>query len=576
MGQAVWDWIEEVEALTRPKKIVFCDGSKEEQARIIEELVARGEFIPLNREKFPHSYLYRSDPDDVARSAEITYVCTERREDAGPTNQWKDPLEALESAEKRFKRIMRGKAMYVIPYILGPLSSPYANVGIQLTDSLYVVASLQILTRITKAVLEYPDEKIVLGIHAVGDLEPAKRFVYHFPEKKWILSGFSAYGGNALQPKKNHGLRIASWIGKNEGWFAEHMLIAGVGMPDGEIFYFTAAFPSACGKTNLAMLSPSLPGYNILTVSEDLAHIRIKEGVLRAYNPEAGFFAVASGTNWFTNPNMMASIRRDTIFTNVGLTKNNEPWWEGLDEKPPPGVLDWQGRVWIPDAGSVAHKNSRLTVPARHCPSLSSQWEDPEGVPIKMIFFGSRRSNTLPLVFEAFSWEEGIYHAAAMRSERTAATVGRMGELIHDPFAMIDFCGYNMAEYFDHWLQTGCRLKNPPRIFFVNWFRLDQNGKFLWPGFGENIRVLDWAVRRVRGEADAIETPIGWIPTFKSFNLEGIRMTEEKWNKLMIIKTDDWRKELEAIARFFKLFGELMPQGIWKEYEAEKRRFGFL
>lgn len=567
----MWNLIEGVERVCRPKRIVVCDGTETDRERLTDGMVRDRKLLPLNRRARPNSFLHRSNPNDVARTENDTFICTEKKEDAGPTNHWMDPREARRRVDPLFKGAMRGRTMYVIPYCAGPAGSPYARYGVQVTDSPYAALSLDgIMTRIAPETLNMEEDNTVFGPHSVGTLDPKNRYILHFPEENFIISINSGYGGNALLPKKCHGLRLASWAGRREGWLAEHMMIAGVERPDGKVFYIAGAFPSSCGKTNLAMLSPSLPGYKVWTVSDDLCWMHVgSDGRLWAINPEAGFFAVAPGTSPQSNPNMIATVARNTIFTNVGLAPGRMPWWEGLSDAPPAGVRDWRGRPWGGD-DSVAHKNARFTVSARQCPTLSPHWEDPQGVPISAILFGGRRPDTVPLVAEAFSWEHGVYMGATLRSETTAAATGDIGVLRRDPFAMLPFCGYNMADYFGHWFTVGRRLTNPPHIFTVNWFRRGAGGKFLWDGFGENIRVLDWIIERVNGKGDAEETPVGFVPS--ALDLEGSRMSRSSLKEATTVKRDDWKSETASVQEFFETFGDRMPPELWQEHAALSAR----
>src|SRR5919198_383080 len=529
MPTPVEQWVEECAQLTHPKNIHWCDGSEAEYQHMIHDMLETGTLIELNQKEYPGCYLHRSDPTDVARTEPLTYVCTGEREDAGPNNNWMAPAEAKTKVGALFNRSMQGRTMYVVPYIMGPVASPYSQVGVEITDSPYVAVSMRIMTRMGKVALDRlgASDYYVKGLHSLGDLSPDRRFILHFPEERTIWSVGSGYGGNALLGKKCHSLRIASWQARQEGWLAEHMLIIGVEDPEGNITYFGGAMPSASGKTNLAMVDSKLDGWRVWTVGDDIAWMHVDgRGQLRAINPERGFFGVAPNTSPKTNPNATAMVRANTIFTNVALTPDGEPWWEGLTPQPPPGLVDWQGRTWTPGAGAAAHPNSRFTVLAQQCPSIAPNWEEPQGVPISGLIFGSRRTRVIPLVFEAFDWPHGVFLGSAMSTETTAAITGQVGVVRRDPMAMIPFCGYNMGDYFAHWLATGARLAQPPKIFRVNWFRKGDDGKFLWPGYGDNMRVLKWMVERIHDERrDAEETPIGWIPRPADLDTSGLSLT---------------------------------------------------
>ena len=577
MSTPLESWVEESARLTKPAKIVWCDGSQGEIDRLVAEMLRDGTFIELNQKTYPGSYLHRSNPNDVARTESITFICTHKKEDAGPTNNWMPPDEAKNKARPLFDGAMKGRTMYVVPYILGPETSPYSKVGVELTDSSYVVASMRIMSRIGKAALDRlgSSSDFVPGLHSLGDLNPERRFVLHFPEEKLIWSIGSGYGGNALLGKKCFALRIASWMAREQGWMAEHMLILGLEDPSGKVTYMAAAFPSACGKTNLAMMVSALQsqGYRVWTVGDDIAWMHIgADGTLRAINPENGFFGVAPGTNAQTNPNVMAALRHDTIFTNVAISGAREPWWEGIGTPPPPGLIDWKGEPWSPEKGPAAHPNSRYTVPAKQSPSISAHWEDPEGVPISAIIFGGRRERLAPLVYESRSWQHGVFVGATMASETTAATTGAVGVPRRDPMAMIPFCGYNMADYFGHWLEMGPKIKRPPKIFHVNWFRKDANGKFLWPGYGENVRVLKWMLDRIEGRAAATETPIGFVPAPASLTLDGLAISRPVVDELLRVDAHDWSAEADATAKFFEIFGDRLPAEIRSENKALQDR----
>ena len=571
MSTPLEQWVESVARMTRPAQIQWCDGSEAEAARIEEQLIQEERTFPLNEKTYPNCLLHRSDPSDVARTEKITFICTGQREEAGPTNNWMSPTEAKQIVGGLFDGSMKGRTMYVVPYILGPAASPQSRIGVEVTDSAYVVASMRIMSRMGKVAQDRlgSSSDFVPGLHSLGDLSPDRRYVMHFPEENLIWSIGSGYGGNALLGKKCFALRIASWMGREQGWMAEHMLILGLESPSGKVTYMAAAFPSACGKTNLSMMVSSLEkeGYRVWTVGDDIAWMQVGlDGYLHAINPEAGFFGVAPGTNEKTNPNVMAALRKNTIFTNVGLTPEREPWWEGISDSAPSGTVDWQGRAWKPSNGLAAQANSRYTVPAIQAPSISPHWEDPEGVPISAFIFGGRRARLAPLVYEAMSWQHGVYIAATMASETTAAITGDVGVTRRDPMAMLPFCGYNMGDYFGHWLDMGKRIPHPPKIFHVNWFRKGADGKFLWPGYGENARVLKWMLERIEGKAAATETPIGPVPTSNSIALDGINVSRETMKELLRVEPDDWAKEHAEVGEFFKKFGDRLPEEIRDEH----------
>jgi phosphoenolpyruvate carboxykinase (GTP) len=574
-------WVEEVAGMTRPDRIVWCDGSEEEYQRLMQGMLADGTMVAVNHDAYPNSYLHRSDPSDVARTEHLTYICTRDKDDAGPNNNWMDPAEAKRKLGTLFEGCMRGRTMYVIPYMMGVPGSPHAKIGVEITDSPYVVANMRIMTHMGTVALDAlgSGDDFIPGLHSLGDLSPDRRFIMHFPEERLVWSIGSGYGGNALLGKKCLSLRLASWMAREEGWLAEHMMILGLEDPSGEITYMAGAFPSACGKTNLAMLVSPLAeqGYRVWTVGDDICWMRIgKDGRLWAVNPENGFFGVAPGTNTQTNPNAMAALGRNSIFTNVALTPDGLPWWEGIDPErktPPPGTIDWHGKVWNGPA-PAAHPNSRFTTPADQCPSISPHWQDQAGVPISVIMFGGRRARVAPLVYQARDWAHGVFVGAGMGSETTAAATGKVGVMRRDPMAMRPFCGYNMADYWGHWLEMGRRIPNPPAIFHVNWFRKDDNGDFLWPGFGQNVRVLRWMLERVRGTADAVETPVGLVPTPESLDLDGLDLAPEKVAALLRIDPADWAKEWRDQGDYLAQFGDRLPAAIREQHDRLGQRLG--
>lgn len=564
-------WVEEVSRLTKPDRVYWCDGSVKEYQSFVETMLQTDALKELNQRTHPNCYLHNSSPNDVARTEHLTFICTESKEDAGPNNNWMHPKEAKEKVGKLFDGSMKGQTMYVVPYLMGPVGSPYSKVGVEVTDSLYVVANMHIMTRMGRVALEQlgTSEDFVPGLHSIGDLSPDRRFILHFPEEKLIWSVGSGYGGNALLGKKCFALRIASWMARKEGWMAEHMLIIGIEEPDGQITYVAAAFPSASGKTNLAMLVSTLAdhGYKVWTVGDDIAWLHIdKEGQLRAINPEAGFFGVAPGTSSMTNPVAMEMIRKNAIYTNVAMTPDRQPWWEGIDTMAPEGTIDWQGKVWKNDGSNAAHPNARFTVPAKQCPSISPRWEDPEGVPISAIIFGSRRSAVVPLVMQAFSWQHAVFLGSSMGAETTAAATGAVGVVRRDPMAMLPFCGYNMADYFKHWLEMGKKMKKPPLCFRVNWFRKDHDGNFLWPGYGENIRVLKWILERVRGGGKSKETAIGYLPTPDALDTSGLKLRQGALEELTSVDREGWLNGAKHIAEHYQQFGERLPAELWSEH----------
>jgi phosphoenolpyruvate carboxykinase (GTP) len=575
---AVRRWISEVAALCRPADVVWCDGSAAERERFQEEAIKRGDLLALNQRALPGCTLHRSDPTDVARTEHLTFICSREQADAGPTNNWMAPAEAYDRLSKILAGSMAGRTMYVIPFLLGPPGSPFGKVGIQVTDSLYVVLNMGIMTRMGKIALEHlgGSAGFTRGLHSTADLNVDRRFICHFPEDNTIWSVGSGYGGNALLSKKCMALRIASQMGRGEGWLAEHMLIVGVESPDGEVTYLGGAFPSACGKTNLAMLVPpaALKGWRVHTLGDDIAWLRVgPDGRLWAVNPEAGFFGVAPGTSAKTNANAMATIRRDTIYTNVALRPDGTVWWEGHDDPAPKRAVDWRGRPWTPAKSEpAAHPNSRFTAPAGGCPSISPEWENPKGVPISAILFGARRRALIPLAFQAFTWQHGTFLGATLASETTPATTGAVGVVRRDPMAMLPFCGYNMADYWAHWLAMEKRVAHPPQIFRVNWFRRGEDGRFLWPGFGENLRVLKWIVERCRGVGKAEETPIGYLPTRLALDERGLDVSEGALAELLRVDREAWRANVRNQAEFFAKFGDRLPAGIREEHEALARR----
>lgn len=587
MATPLEKWVDEQARLTRPKKIYWCDGSIEEAHHLIEigikeeKVAGRPVFYRLNQKTFPDSYLHRSHPSDVARTEHLTYVCHPDRETAGPNNNWMAPKEAKETMRKLSDGCMAGRTMYVLPYMMGHPDSPYAKACIQLTDLSYVAISMRIMTRMSKAVLDKIGRRddFVKGLHSVGDLDPNRRLIMHFPDEHFVWSVGSGYGGNALLGKKCFSLRIASWLGIQEGWLAEHMVIMGIQDPEGNITYVTAAMPSACGKTNLAMMEPSLPGYKVWTIGDDIAWLNVgPDGRLWAITPETGFFGVAPGTSVKTNPNMLKTLKKGTffptLFTNTALNLDtNEPWWEGMDGGIPKNLVDWQGSAWDPSSGTkAAHPNSRFTASIYQCPTLSPEFDSPKGVPISAIIFGGKRMHVKPLVVEGLNWQNNVFLASRMGSETTAAAVHKEGVVRRDPMAMLPFCGYNMADYFRHWLDIGKRLKNPPRVFSVNWFKTDVDGSYIWPGFGENIRVLKWIIDRVQNKLAAEETPIGYIPRLEDLRLEGLNLSQENLKRLFEINSEEWLEESEDIEKFFNQFGPRMPKEIWNELNSMKAK----
>lgn len=586
-NKKVLQFVDEAVALAKPDKVVWIDGSEAQLEALRKEAIASGEMIKLNDEKLPGCLYHRTKPNDVARVEGRTFICSRRKEDAGPTNNWMDPEEMYKKLKAIAKDSMIGRTMYVIPFSMGAVNSPFAKIGIETTDSIYVVLNMAIMTRIGRKVLDRlgDSEDVVRGFHAKCNVDENERYIVQFPEDNAIWSVNSAYGGNVLLGKKCFALRIASYQGKNEGWMAEHMLILGVEKPNGETKYVTAAFPSACGKTNLAMLIPpevyTKKGYRVYTVGDDIAWLRVgADGRLYAINPEAGFFGVAPGTNEKSNPNALASTRKNTIFTNVAINpEDNTVWWEGLTKTPPARLIDWKGNPWTPDMKDAdgkpvkaAHPNSRFTAPAINCPCISSEFEAPNGVPISAIIFGGRRAATTPLVYQSRSWDNGVFVGSIMASETTAAAAGAVGVVRRDPMAMLPFCGYHMGDYFQHWIDMGKKIKVQPKIFNVNWFRTDSEGHFIWPGFGDNMRVLDWILKRCEETVDADETAIGYVPKPEDINLEGCGVDEETLKGLLNVDTETWKKEAEGIKEFYKKFGDKLPKELNDELASLESR----
>jgi len=585
------NWVEGTAKLCKPDSIYWCNGSDQEFNELVSLLIEKGTFLKLNEKKKPNSYYSKSDPSDVARVEDRTFICSTKKEEAGPTNNWKDPIVMKDLLLNKFGGSMKGRTMYVIPFSMGPLGSEISHIGVEITDSPYVVCNMKIMTRMGQEVLNIlGGGDFVHCLHSSGMPldENAKdvpwpcnkeKYIVHFPEDRSIWSYGSGYGGNALLGKKCFALRIASCMAKDEGWLAEHMLIVGVTSPEGVKRYIAAAFPSACGKTNLAMLTPTIPGWKVETIGDDIAWLKFgKDGRLYAINPEAGFFGVAPGTSMDTNPNAIMSMQENTIFTNVALTPELDVWWEGLTERKPSKLVDWLGKEWTPESKTAAaHPNSRFTSPARQCPVIDPEWEDPKGVPISAILFGGRRSEIVPLVYQAFNWRHGAFLGSIVSSERTAAAEGKVGKLRHDPFSMLPFCGYNMGDYFAHWIKIGKSADESklPRIFYVNWFRKDSNGKFLWPGYGENIRVLKWILERTEDKISAVETPIGFVPDENSIDISGLEISSNNLKELLFIDKEEWMREVNEIREFYKIFGSKLPKELREELNSLEERLKY-
>ena len=565
-------WVDEISRLTKPDTVVYCDGSEAEQQRLIQECLAAGELLELNQQKLPGCYLHRSAPHDVARTEHLTYVCTDTREDAGPNNNWMPPDEAVAKLTPLFDGAMTGRTMYVVPFLMGPAGSRFMKIGVEITDSRYVVLNMRAMTRMGQIALDHlgDSEDFTRCLHSLGDLSPERRFIMHFPQRNAVWSIGSGYGGNALLGKKCMALRLASWFGRQEGWLAEHMLIVGIKTPEGRMHYIAGAFPSACGKTNLAMLvpPPTFADWEAWTVGDDIAWLRPgDDGRLWAVNPEAGFFGVVPGTSRRTNPTAFEMIQRNTIYTNVALRPDGTPWWEGHDDPAPASAEDWQGRPWTPQSPEkAAHPNSRFTTPAAECEALSAEFDNPNGVPIDAILFGARRQRRVPLIVQARDWQHGTFLGATLSSETTAAATGKVGVLRRDPMAMWPFCGYNMADYFAHWLSIGACLAAPPKIFRVNWFRTNRQGKFMWPGFGDNIRVLKWILERCTEQGEAVETPIGFVPTLEAIDRTGIDLSDADLAALLRVDPAEWVEAVTAQDDFFDSFGERMPSAVREEH----------
>lgn len=582
----VLKWIDEVVSMTKPAKVMWIDGSEEQLAMLREEACKTGELKALDQEKYPGCYYHRSQKDDVARMEDKTYICSRNKENAGPTNNWKSPDEAYKLGREIFNNSMAGRTMYIIPYSMGPVGSPFSKIGFEVTDSIYVVLNMNIMTRIGQKVLDVLGDSndFVRGLHGKCTLDINQRYIFHFPEDNTIWSCNSAYGGNVLLGKKCFALRIASYQGWKEGWMAEHMLILGIENPKGEVKYIAAAFPSACGKTNLAMLIPpeiyKKKGYKVWTVGDDIAWLRIKEdGRLWAINPEAGFFGVAPGTSEKSNYNALASTKKNSIFTNVAYNLDDDTvWWEKMDNNPPENALDWQGNPWNGKTSKEkgAHPNSRFTAPARNCPCISKEWESPEGVPLSAIIFGGRRAKTAPLVYQSRNWQHGVFVGSTLASETTAAAAGKVGVIRRDPMAMLPFCGYHMGDYFGHWLEMGKKASNAPKIFHVNWFRTNDQGEFLWPGYGENFRVLEWIINRCENKVEADISPIGFIPKAEDINREGLDVSGEILNDLLTIDIDSWMEDVKSIEEFYNKIGDRLPKELNEEFSKLKENLNNL
>jgi phosphoenolpyruvate carboxykinase (GTP) len=580
-NKAVLDWVQEIAGLTEPENIFWCDGSEREHAFLLEQAQQQGVVVPLNPQMVPNSYLHRSNPNDVARVEQFTFICSPSKEEAGPTNNWAAPAEMYDKLNGYLKGAMRGRTLFVIPYIMGPPDSPLTKVGFEVTDSIYVVLSMRIMTRMGTVAVERlgsnPDGEWNRGVHSLLDVNPDRRFICHFPQDNRIISVGSGYGGNVLLSKKCLALRIGSYLARKQGWLAEHMLILGVESPEARKHYVAAAFPSACGKTNFAMLIPPahFKGWKVTTVGDDIAWMQIREGRLYAVNPENGYFGVVPGTSYKSNANAMQTIAHDTLYTNVALTDDGDVWWEGKDGPVPSHAIDWRGNDWTPESkDKAAHPNSRFATPMRNNPVLDADVEKGEGVPISAIIFGGRRSDTLPLVFQAFDWDHGVYLGSTMASETTAAATGAVGQVRRDPMAMLPFCGYNIGDYFQHWLEIRQRLSHPPLIFNVNWFRKGQDGKFLWPGFGDNMRVLKWMIDRCEGNAGGVKSPIGWVPGIHDLDLTGLNIDHKCVDELLEIDHEQWAKELEEHKKFYESLGGVVPERLQKQREQVAARFG--